>query len=679
MRGAQAARCEVVDHRQHGDPALAHLVEDAEQVELVADVEVRRGLVEQQHRRLLRQAAREGRELPLARRERPERAARRDARSRQPQRARDRGLVLRGEAGDRAAVRVAAERDAVADGRDGRAPRPRRRRARSAAPRAARRQPASARPSSRTSPPAAGSSPASARTSVRLAGRVRPDERERLARRGARGRRPRSTGRPRARPRARAASSSARSSPALAGAQREQEVGRADEGRDARRAAAPCPGRARARARSATTTSIAPPRNEAGSRRRPSGPTSGRSAWGATSPTNGTAPATAVTGPATSAHESEDERGACRAPAGRARRPPPRRARARRAVAREHEQRDARQHEGGGEHGVLKPRPSRPPASQNSTVRTRNSSVATSRIEVPGAGDGAHGDAGQQQPRERRAAPDVGEPVDGQQRAAGRRRTRRAAGRGSARGPSRAAPRARPRARRPAPTPSSPAVGERVAEERLEHGAHHGEPAPDEAGDQHARQAHRTTGSSRPSRTAGEPPGHAELREERAEHAERRDRHAAALQGGQQQRAASASASPAKTRRDAARSLTGPDPPGSPRARGRDAGAPRATSTRRPRGPRASPASRFGISTILPSRAARVRESSGWRSSACLRPRSRGDEPDRPGSAANARSARERDDAVRCPSRDATFTAARRLDQGAERRVRARGHAGSAQ
>ena len=69
MRPAHApAALQVVDDGQHGHRRRAHAVEDAEEAELVAHVEVRARLVEQQHARLLGEAAGQGRELALARR-----------------------------------------------------------------------------------------------------------------------------------------------------------------------------------------------------------------------------------------------------------------------------------------------------------------------------------------------------------------------------------------------------------------------------------------------------------------------------------------------------------------------------------------------------------------------------------------------------------------------------------
>ena len=164
LRGAR----EVVDHRQHGDAAAAHPVERAEELELVADVEVGRRLVEQQHPRLLGEAARERRELALAGRQRAEAplGERRDAGL--LERASHRRVVRRVERLERPAVRVAAER----------APAPRplsvsgpsssdvARASRRAG--ASRGQLPSGRPQSRTSPAAAASRPASARTSVDL-------------------------------------------------------------------------------------------------------------------------------------------------------------------------------------------------------------------------------------------------------------------------------------------------------------------------------------------------------------------------------------------------------------------------------------------------------------------------------------------------------------------------------
>ena len=58
-----------MDDRQHAHPALPHLVDDAEELKLMADVQVRRRLVEQQDLGLLGESPRQQNELALARRE----------------------------------------------------------------------------------------------------------------------------------------------------------------------------------------------------------------------------------------------------------------------------------------------------------------------------------------------------------------------------------------------------------------------------------------------------------------------------------------------------------------------------------------------------------------------------------------------------------------------------------
>ena len=213
--------------RQDGDALLAHLVEHAEEVQLVAHVEVRRRLVEEEHRRLLREPARHERELPLAGGERPERAVAQVLDLGEPQRARDRGVVRGRERSERPAVRVAAERDAVADGEalgglvlgghEREAPRDRRAR------------PGGERPAVEQHRAAGGRQQAGDRAHERrLAGRVRADERERLAGVQREGDAVQHAAVP-AVDGERARLDEARSPAALLPAQREEEVGRADE------------------------------------------------------------------------------------------------------------------------------------------------------------------------------------------------------------------------------------------------------------------------------------------------------------------------------------------------------------------------------------------------------------------------------------------------------------------
>ena len=80
--GPERGARQVVDHGEHGHATRANLIEHAEQRQLVADVQVRGRLVEQQNARLLGQAAGERRELALAGGERAERRARRAPRCR---------------------------------------------------------------------------------------------------------------------------------------------------------------------------------------------------------------------------------------------------------------------------------------------------------------------------------------------------------------------------------------------------------------------------------------------------------------------------------------------------------------------------------------------------------------------------------------------------------------------
>ena len=102
-----------MDDRQHRHAAGRDLVQHPEQLELMADVEVGGGLVEEQDPRLLGEAAGQRGELPLAGESVASAAAgqRRDARA--LQRARDRRAVLRRERAEGPAVGIAAERHAV--------------------------------------------------------------------------------------------------------------------------------------------------------------------------------------------------------------------------------------------------------------------------------------------------------------------------------------------------------------------------------------------------------------------------------------------------------------------------------------------------------------------------------------------------------------------------------------
>ena len=97
-------------------PRCPDVVEDAEEVELVAHVEVRRRLVEEEDRRLLRQAPCEQGELALAGGERSQRSPRQVLDLRLPEGARHGRPVLARERRERPAMRVTSERHAVLDG-----------------------------------------------------------------------------------------------------------------------------------------------------------------------------------------------------------------------------------------------------------------------------------------------------------------------------------------------------------------------------------------------------------------------------------------------------------------------------------------------------------------------------------------------------------------------------------
>ena len=63
-----------MDDRRDRNPAGPHLVQNAKQPELVSDVEVRGGLIDEKNVRLLRQSSGESGELAFARRESPQAA-----------------------------------------------------------------------------------------------------------------------------------------------------------------------------------------------------------------------------------------------------------------------------------------------------------------------------------------------------------------------------------------------------------------------------------------------------------------------------------------------------------------------------------------------------------------------------------------------------------------------------
>jgi hypothetical protein len=102
-----------MDYGDDRDPTGPHFVQNAKQSELVPDVEVRGGLIEQKNVRLLRQASGHSRELALAGREGPQapRGELFDARSHE--RCSDGTVVFGGERAERAAVRVAPEGNAL--------------------------------------------------------------------------------------------------------------------------------------------------------------------------------------------------------------------------------------------------------------------------------------------------------------------------------------------------------------------------------------------------------------------------------------------------------------------------------------------------------------------------------------------------------------------------------------
>lgn len=105
----------IVDHREHGDPAIPRFVEEAEELESVSGIEMGGGLVQKQHAWLLCERAREARELSFASGERLEPPLRetRDPGSRQrPIHLR---LVLVGPWLERSAMRISPETDSIAN------------------------------------------------------------------------------------------------------------------------------------------------------------------------------------------------------------------------------------------------------------------------------------------------------------------------------------------------------------------------------------------------------------------------------------------------------------------------------------------------------------------------------------------------------------------------------------
>ena len=327
----------------------------------------------------------------------------------------------------------------------------------------------------------------------RLAGRVRPDEGEGLARlqrevdapqhaSGGRGRR-------------RARGPRGRRSPAPScPAQREQEVGRADERGDG------AEGQLDVLRRRTARRGRPPPRGRRPRGTRPAAgggraaPRARRSAWGATRPTNGTAPATAVTGPATSAHRPKTRMrtpwtGRLSAAASSSPRESTSSGRARSSRAS-----DAGQHERGGEGEVLVAAALEAAGQPEEHGAHAELLGGHEQDRGAGGGEGAHREAGQQQARER-----------GPSRRRGRsRRSRRSARSAPAHAASGQGEEA---LLRPAevhgehraeggtgPDAEEAGVGQRVAEERLQRGAHDREAAAHERRDQDARRGGPTTG-----------------------------------------------------------------------------------------------------------------------------------------------------------------------------------------
>src|SRR3989454_3422774 len=346
----------------------------------MAHVEVRPRLVEQENARLLGEPAGQGRELELARGERLQGPPRQRLDAGHGERGGDGRVVVARQGSERAAVRVAAQGDAVLHGEGGgcvffRRDEGQRARARVAIPVRHRASPQEHPASLRPQEAGEGADQRG------LAGGVGADEGHRV---------------PLVEREAHAVKDLARPPP-------HHRVPRFEHGRHvrpslvrsaSRKYGAPTKAVKAPRgrsiwalsvrdARSARTTRTAPARNDAGSRWRARGPTSGRRAWGATRPTKGTDPATDVAAPATrDDNASSVSRVRCtgkpRAAAssvpsestssGRAR------ASSRAAPARIKAPPSWR---------CVQLRPSSPPASQKSTVLTRNSSVATSSTDVP--------------------------------------------------------------------------------------------------------------------------------------------------------------------------------------------------------------------------------------------------------------------------------------------------------
>ena len=491
MRGAQAAaRWQVVDDGEDRDAALADVVEDAEEVELVAHVEVRRRLVEEEDGRLLREPARERRELPLAGGERPERPPGEVLDLRLPQGARHRRPVLRGEGRERAAVRVAAERHPVLDrdavrrlvlrGHEGHALREAR--ARPARERAALEEDLAPR----------GREEARERPDeCRLAGRVRPDEGEALARQQREVHAPQHV--PAAAVDARARGPRARRSPApLLSPQREEEVGRADERGDGAEGqldvlpegtrgevghhhedgARQEGGRQQVAAERPHERAQRVGRDEADERHRPRH--------------RGHRPrhegAQAEDQDSHAVHGKAERRRLLLAERQDVERP-----------GEEQEGERSGKHERGGEGEVLVAaalEPAGEPEEHGAHAELLDRHEQDRRA---GRGQGAHREAGQEEARERGPPAGVGDRVDEEEREEGARargeghreeallRPAQVHGEDRAEGGAGA-------------DPEEPGVGQRVAEERLQRGAHHREPPAHERRDEDAREGGPTTG-----------------------------------------------------------------------------------------------------------------------------------------------------------------------------------------
>jgi hypothetical protein len=107
---------EVVNDRQHRDSSRPGFVEHAKQAQLVAHVEVRARLVEQEHARLLGEAAGQGGELALAGGQRFQRPPRQRLDAGDGEGGPDGGVILRRQRTEGPAVRIPSEGDPVLNG-----------------------------------------------------------------------------------------------------------------------------------------------------------------------------------------------------------------------------------------------------------------------------------------------------------------------------------------------------------------------------------------------------------------------------------------------------------------------------------------------------------------------------------------------------------------------------------